>query len=103
MGGSSLHLEWLHQKVRASGHRKRKPPSQLQLSAISTIGPSGILTLYIGALRFYKHGREMAQEGYERVSMQSYVLGKLYTTILPQVSLQNSDADTGDRPVNPSQ
>ncbi|KAF8343222.1 cytochrome P450 [Amanita rubescens] len=41
-----------------SKHRK--------LSAIPTIGPSGFLTSYIGALQFVKQGKDMIQEGYDK-------------------------------------
>ncbi len=53
----------------ATGNRvETRTESRLwQLSGIPTIGPSGILTSYIGALRFYKHGREIAQEGYDKL------------------------------------
>ena len=40
-----------------------------QLSAIPAVGPSGILTSYIGALRFIKNGKEMVQKGYDKVSV----------------------------------
>lgn len=41
--------------------------SSIQLSAIPTIGPSSFFTSYIGALRFVKHGKDMIQEGYDKV------------------------------------
>ncbi|KIL65497.1 hypothetical protein M378DRAFT_77005 [Amanita muscaria Koide BX008] len=37
-----------------------------QLRSIPTVGPSGILASYIGAVRFLLHGREMLQEGYNK-------------------------------------
>ncbi|KAF8325934.1 cytochrome P450, partial [Amanita rubescens] len=37
-----------------------------KLSGIPTIGPSGILGSYIGALRFLRDGRAMVQEGYDK-------------------------------------
>ena len=39
----------------------------LQLRSIPTVGPSGILTSYMGAFMFHKHGKEMTQEGYDKV------------------------------------
>ena len=38
-----------------------------QLRSIPSIGPSGILTSYIGALRSIWRGNEALQEGYEKV------------------------------------
>ncbi|KAM6503737.1 Cytochrome P450 [Amanita muscaria] len=38
----------------------------LQLRSIPTVGPSGTLSSYIGAVRFLLHGREMLQEGYNK-------------------------------------
>ncbi|KDR68413.1 hypothetical protein GALMADRAFT_78764 [Galerina marginata CBS 339.88] len=37
-----------------------------QLRHIPTIGSSGILSSYFGAFKFFRHGREMIQEGYTK-------------------------------------
>jgi apolipoprotein N-acyltransferase len=39
-----------------------------QLSAIPTVGYSGLLTSYIGAVKFFFNARELIQEGYRKVS-----------------------------------
>ncbi|KAM6499133.1 Cytochrome P450 [Amanita muscaria] len=43
-------------------------PAFYQLKAIPTVGPSGTFTSYIGALRLFRYGHEMLQEGYEKYS-----------------------------------
>ena len=37
-----------------------------QLDKIPAIGPSGILTSYIGAIRYLRNARAVVQEGYEK-------------------------------------
>jgi hypothetical protein len=45
-----------------------------QLNAIPTVGYSGVLTSYITAIQYMVRGREIIQEGYDKVS-------KLFTTV----------------------
>lgn len=43
--------------------------TRLQLDAIPTVGgPGGTVSSYLGALRYVKHARSIAQEGYSHVS-----------------------------------
>lgn len=38
-----------------------------QLRAIPSVGHSGILTSYVGAIQYYRNTRDLVQEGYEKV------------------------------------
>jgi hypothetical protein len=55
------------------------------------------LSSYIGAFRFLKHAKEMAQEGYEKVRvLMTSILRLRLTLTVPRLYLQNSDADNVD-------
>lgn len=43
-----------------------------QLSAIPSVGYSGVLTSYIGAIKFFFNAHEIIQEGYEKVSHRRF-------------------------------
>ena len=46
-----------------------------QLSGIPSAGSSGLFGSYVSALKFVKYGREIAQEGYDKVSWLVHVSG----------------------------
>ncbi|KIL57275.1 hypothetical protein M378DRAFT_88119, partial [Amanita muscaria Koide BX008] len=53
-----------------------------QLKAIPTVGPSGTFTSYIGALRLFRYGHEMLQEGYEKYSGSLFKIPTLKSWII---------------------
>ncbi|KAF8721949.1 hypothetical protein AX14_010063 [Amanita brunnescens Koide BX004] len=69
----------------------RKLSKHRQLSAIPTVGHSGILSSYIGAFRFLKHAKEMAQEGYEKYHGSIFKIPMLTTWMIVVTSPQSID------------
>ncbi|KIL57273.1 hypothetical protein M378DRAFT_1029616, partial [Amanita muscaria Koide BX008] len=57
-------------------------PAFYQLKAIPTVGPSGTFTSYIGALRLFRYGHEMLQEGYEKYSGSLFKIPTLKSWIV---------------------
>lgn len=53
-----------------------------KLKAIPTVGPSGTFTSYIGALRLFRYGHEMLQEGYEKYSGSLFKIPTLKSWIV---------------------
>ncbi|KAM6503673.1 Cytochrome P450 [Amanita muscaria] len=54
----------------------------VQLRSIPTIGPSGPLTSYIGAMRFLFHSQEMVQEGYDKFRGSVFMIPTLTSWIM---------------------
>lgn len=43
----------------------------MQYKTVPTVGPSDPILSYLGALRFFRHGGEMIQEGYNKAGISS--------------------------------
>ena len=71
------------------------------MSGIPSVGSSGLFGSYAGAVRFIKHGREIVQEGYDKVSCIVRVSGSNVNIdggrpTVPRVIVQSSNDNSMD-------
>jgi hypothetical protein len=71
-----------------------------KLDAIPTVGPSGLLSSYWGALKFFVYARDIVEEGYVRVKLTTtkIVLSQIYWGLShSSVSRQSIQDTTGQQ------